>query len=376
MRAFAAEPKIGRRVLVLTAEVGEGHLAAAEALCAGLAVAAPEADVSVLDALSHVGRPLRFLLLHAYRWQLDRAPWLFDLLHRALMAGGGTGVTWRRLLYAAGGRRLRRAIDAADADLVVSTYPPATSIVGELRRRRRIAAPACATITDIGGTALWAHPDVLLHLVAHPSLAHEVERVAGAGSARAIRPLVRPSFYARTDRMEDRRKLGVDATRPLVIVSGGGWGIGDIVGAATIAAAIPRVQVVCLAGRNGALRRRLERRFKRDRNVAVLGFTDRMPSLLSAADVLVHSTGGVTVLEAIARGCPVVSYGAGSGHLRVVNRRMVELGLVRAARRETLRAVLEDTLEAGRAHPHDVLHLPDAAHEIARLMARPDVAGI
>ncbi len=41
----------------------------------------------------------------------------------------------------------------------------------------------------------------------------------------------------------------------------------------------------------------------------VLGFTDRMPEVLAAADVLVHSTGGVTCLEARAAGTPVVSYG-------------------------------------------------------------------
>ena len=36
-----------------------------------------------------------------------------------------------------------------------------------------------------------------------------------------------------------------------------------------------------------------------------LGFTDRMPELLAAADVLVHSTAGLTVLEALVRGARV-----------------------------------------------------------------------
>jgi len=37
--------------------------------------------------------------------------------------------------------------------------------------------------------------------------------------------------------------------------------------------------------------------------VVVLGFSKRMPELLAAADVLVHSTAGLTVLEALMRGC-------------------------------------------------------------------------
>ena len=55
---------------------------------------------------------------------------------------------------------------------------------------------------------------------------------------------------------------------------------------------------------------RLETAFAGEPRVRVLGFTDSMSDLLAAADVLVHSTGGVTCLEALARDCPVVAYGA------------------------------------------------------------------
>ena len=63
----------------------------------------------------------------------------------------------------------------------------------------------------------------------------------------------------------------------------------------------------------------------------VYGFTDRMPDLLAAADVLVHSTGGVTCLEAKVAGTPVVSYGLPVGHARLNTRAMADLELVRLA---------------------------------------------
>ena len=63
----------------------------------------------------------------------------------------------------------------------------------------------------------------------------------------------------------------------------------------------------------------------------VYGFTDRMPELLAAADVLVHSTGGVTCLEAQAAGTPVVSYGLPVGHARLNTRAMAALHLLRLA---------------------------------------------
>ncbi|HXA53628.1 MAG TPA: glycosyltransferase, partial [Solirubrobacteraceae bacterium] len=86
-----------------------------------------------------------------------------------------------------------------------------------------------------------------------------------------------------------------------------------------------------LAGRNEQLQKRLQTTFAREPRVHVYGFTDAMPQLLAAADALVHSTGGVTCLEAKATGTPVVSYGLPVGHARLNTRAMADLALLRLA---------------------------------------------
>ena len=60
-----------------------------------------------------------------------------------------------------------------------------------------------------------------------------------------------------------------------------------------------------------------------------MGFTDRMGDLMAAADALVHSTAGLTVLEAIIRGCPV-SRTAFGGHVRANNARSSASGWPRS----------------------------------------------
>ena len=52
-----------------------------------------------------------------------------------------------------------------------------------------------------------------------------------------------------------------------------------------------------------------------------------MSEWLAAADALVHSTGGLTVLEAYMRGCPTISYGWGRGHIRVNNAAFRRFGI-------------------------------------------------
>ena len=52
-----------------------------------------------------------------------------------------------------------------------------------------------------------------------------------------------------------------------------------------------------------------------------------MGDWMAAADALVHSTGGLTILEAHIRGCAPISYGWGRGHLRPNNAAFVRYGI-------------------------------------------------
>ena len=114
--------------------------------------------------------------------------------------------------------------------------------------------------------------------------------------------------------------------------------------------------IVCLAGTQRAARGKLSRTFADEPRVHVYGFTDKMPELLAAADVLVHSTGGVTCLEAKAAGTPVVSYGLPVGHARVNTRAMATLDLLRLANdtdelREHVQASFAEVGDATRPSP-------------------------
>jgi UDP-N-acetylglucosamine:LPS N-acetylglucosamine transferase len=113
-----------------------------------------------------------------------------------------------------------------------------------------------------------------------------------------------------------------------------------------VALGIDGAHVVCLCGRNEDVRRRLEATFAHEPRLVVVGFTDQMGDWLAAADVLVHSTAGLTVLEAIIRGCAVVSYGWGRGHIRANNRAYTRFGLAEVvATRAELAGALRRSLE-------------------------------
>ena len=76
-------------------------------------------------------------------------------------------------------------------------------------------------------------------------------------------------------RASARAELGLPVAGQLVLVSGGGWGLGDVEGAARTGRRLGAA-VVCLCGTNTGLRTRLGRAFAGDPLARVEGFTDAM----------------------------------------------------------------------------------------------------
>ncbi|MEN3284358.1 MAG: processive 1,2-diacylglycerol beta-glucosyltransferase [Solirubrobacteraceae bacterium] len=338
------------RVLVLSADVGEGHVAAARALTEGLREL-ETVEVVERDGLCVFGVVLRHLIRDGYRWQLRWAPWSYDALYWLITHLRPARAFGAMVLATAGQRRLRRLVHGEDPDVVVSTHPALTSVLGHMRLRRRLAVPVCAAITDLADYSFWSHRGADLHLVMHESAIASVERLAGAGSATLVRPLVAARFLIGADRGVARARLDLPAAGRVVVVSGGGWGVGDLAGAVDVALAIDETTVVALAARNEQLRAALEERFAGDSRVRVWGFTERMHELLAAADVAIHSTGGMTSLEALSCGCPLIAFGSSIGHIRVHNRTMAALGLITVAgTRAELATALQRTLVDAPAH--------------------------
>jgi hypothetical protein len=150
----------------------------------------------------------------------------------------------------------------------------------------------------------------------------------------------------------------------VIAVSGGGWGVGDLIGATRAALAVPDATVLCLCGRNDKLRARVAKRFGAEPRLKLMGFTDRMGDVLAAADVLVHSSAGLTVLEAIIRGCPVISYGFGYGHVRASNAALERFGLAQVVKSES---------DLGQAIERALQHRPEPDGSFAR---RPSTASL
>jgi processive 1,2-diacylglycerol beta-glucosyltransferase len=359
------------RVLILSASIGEGHDLPARMLADGIRSERPDAHVRIEDGVRAMGWPIDRAVLGGAQPESRLDYLLFDALYWLYTRVGPTRRLGGRLLQTFGGPRLRALIAAERADVVVATYPGVSEALGRLRERGRLDVPVVSAITDLAALYYWAQPGVDLHLVTHRESIEEVRAIAPASRIVWASGMTAPEFLVAVDRADARRALELSPDGPVVVVSGGGWAMGDLEGAAEVALRVEGATVVCLCGRSDEVRERLAARFAGEDRVRAEGFTDRMSDWLAAADALVHSTAGLTVLEALIRGCPVISYGWGHGHIGANNRAYRRFGLAEVA---TTRFELDAALRRALAHRPEpdlsLTRLPSSAAEILAL-ARP-----
>lgn len=319
-------------VSIFTASIGAGHDVPAEVLATALRERGAIADV--IDGLPIAGPVARAIIGGASSLDSTAGSLAFEGGYQlstrlAPMRRAGSGV-----IEKVTGGRFAQHFAAHPADVVVSTYPIWTELFGRMRLDGSLKTPVAAAITDLAALHFWAHPGIDLHLITHPESEPEVRQIAGPDArVEAVHGLTSdPRFSDPPERNVAREELGISTRGSLVVVSGGGWGVGDLQGATDTALHYSAGTVVVLVGSNEKARARMEAAYGANERVQIWGFTDKMLLLLAAADVLIHATAGLTVLEALMCDTRVISYGWPRGHIRINNRAYEKLGMVAVAK--------------------------------------------
>ena len=329
------------RVLIVSATVGAGDAGNARELARRLKASGH--DVTIQDFLEAAPLGIGKALSKGYEAELRHAPWAYELAFQIWFWVPLMLVPLTRFLSFFTRRKVLRWVRESRADVVVSTFPIATQVLGDMRRRAQhrrpwhrragLRVPAVNFITDFGYHPFWAHTRVDLNLAVHPCTVADVARHTGQPSLPCA-PLVGPQFStARPRRASQRAKLGLRQRDLAVLVSSGSWGVGAVRETFELVATRPGLVPVVVCGRNDALRRHLEDLAEaKGYRAAVLGWTDDMAGIMTACDVLVENAGGLTSLEAMASGLPLVSFHPIPGHGRNSASAMSAAGVTYVAR--------------------------------------------
>jgi UDP-N-acetylglucosamine:LPS N-acetylglucosamine transferase len=297
-----------KKVLILSASVGAGHLHAAEALEKAFIMENAALEVKNIDVLNYTNPLFRRLYGKAYLDMVNSMPevlgWLYDSLDKP----------WenerRRLaLDRLNTQPLIKMLKKEKPDIAVCTHFLPAEIISWLKAKRKIDFPQGIVVTDFDAHAMWLCHHYEQYFVALDETKIHLSKIGIPAKKVTVTGIpIDPIFAEEKDKTAMREKFGLDRDKLTILVSAGGFGVGNIEHLLQALADLETPsQILAICGRNEELKVKLERLAKEKLNnervtFKPIGFTKEMDEYMSASDLIVGKPGGLTTSEALAKG--------------------------------------------------------------------------
>src|SRR5258705_12441 len=285
-----------KKVLLLSASAGAGHVRAAEAIEKALKEKSEDKggveEVRHLDVLQFTNKVFRHLYSKAYIDLVNKLPevpgWMYDKLDKP----------WKN-------ERRRLALDKLNSpafvkllreyqpDMIICTHFLPAEIVSWLKAKKRIASRQAIIVTDFDVHAMWLCHHYEQYFVAIDESRAYLEALGIPSDKITVSGIpIDPVFALHKDKHAMRLKHGLASDRTTILVSAGGFGVGAM--ESLINSLFPlqhSAQIIAICGRNEDLKKRLAKlatRIRPDEKVIVkpIGYTQEMDELMAASDLV------------------------------------------------------------------------------------------
>jgi UDP-N-acetylglucosamine:LPS N-acetylglucosamine transferase len=302
------------KILIISSDTGGGHRSAAAAIVAGVQkfFAGHSYTVRVVRAIEE-SHEITAKLVRLYNWILrNRQGWMkyFYWAMNRIRPETREFFHTRCIGY------VQDLFERWCPHVVVSVHPLTQHIFARVLKELKLAdrVPLVSVVTDpcYGFWKGWACDDVTLYLVASEEARRQLidygvapERIKISGMP------VHPKFAFADEAAAQaaRRALGLDPEKFTVFVNAGWEGGGNI---PQIFRELVRgeldIQAIFLAGKNEELRATAESiALQAPFPIKVIGYSEHVEQLMSAANVMISKLGGLTTFEALACRIPIIA---------------------------------------------------------------------
>jgi UDP-N-acetylglucosamine:LPS N-acetylglucosamine transferase len=302
------------KILIISSDTGGGHRSAAAAIVAGVQkfLEGESYAVRVVRAVEE-SHHLTARLVRLYNWLLqNRQHWMKYLYWCVNRLRPET----REFFHKRCVRYVSELFERWCPHIVVSVHPLTQHIFARVLKELKLAdrIPLVSVVTDpcYGFWRGWACDDVTLYLVASDEARQQLIDYGVSPDKIKISGMpVHPKFsYPGEEAAQAaRRALGLDPNKFTVFVNAGWAGGGNIpqIFRELIHGELD-VQAIFLAGKNEDLRVAAESLASEAAfPIKVIGYSDEVEKLMSAANVMISKLGGLTTFEALACRLPIIA---------------------------------------------------------------------
>lgn len=299
---------MGKRVLILSASVGSGHVKAADALARVMRSRSDVEEVLSDDSLDHTNVLHKQFYSTLYKKLSAMLPeflgWWYETSDDPWVADKG-----RLLIDLPQALPLINLVREFRPDVILCTHFMPAGVISWLIANGKLDARLGVVITDFHFHAFWitrafnwyfvAQEDDKIHMEA---LGLPSDRIEVTGIP------VEPEFGNVVDSKAVLERHGLQPGRPTILVAGGALGMSPATAVVRQLLQLERdFQAIIVCGKNEEMQNEIVNLLKdRPGDFRVFGYTRDMADFMSVATILLSKPGGMTTAEAVACGLPMM----------------------------------------------------------------------
>jgi processive 1,2-diacylglycerol beta-glucosyltransferase len=366
---------MSKRVLILSASVGSGHVKAALALERAMRARTDVEEVLCDDSLDHTNllhrqfystlySKLSTIMPEFLGWWYERSddPWVAD--------------------------KSRLAIDLPQAlplinlvkdfrpDIILCTHFMPAGVISWLIGNGKLDAQLGVVVTDFHFHAFWITRAFNWYFVAQEEDKIHMEALGLPSDRIEITGIpVDPEFARPVDAAAILLRHGLKPGRPTLLIAGGALGMSPASAVVRQILQLDRdFQAIIVCGRNEEMLAEISALVKdRPDDFRVFGYTTEISDFMAVASILLSKPGGMTTAEALARGLPMVILDPIGGQEERNSDVLLECG---AALKCTELTLITHKLRLLLDDPEKLLRMSNNARTLGRPNAAADIARI
>ena len=285
-------------ILILTGKTGGGHNQVAECLCKEFKENGY--NPIKIDFLCEFNKLVKFIVIDLYNLTYRIFPNCYGFLYKVFNNKLATDVFYKLLIVLLQ-KPIVEYINYTKPKIILGVHPFVSGVFGRLKEKKIFPCPLIEIVTDLKPHQTYVSRFVDKYMCSTQySKNILIEKGVNSEKILTIGIPIKKEFLKYNNTKRTMKNF-------TIMIMGGVEGLRYIKRALkSILKTNKGTRIIVVCGKNKILKKQLENKYKNNRDVTVLGYSNKIQKLMRISNILVTKAGGITVLEAIAQKIPII----------------------------------------------------------------------
>lgn len=303
-----------KKILILYAKYGGGHLAAANSIQTYLEQNYFDTDIKIIDCIEYISPLLSKITTNAYKQLAKHAPNLWKKIYDNSQKGALSKIS--NSINKKMAKKLHNLFREFMPDIVISTHPFATQMTSYLKENENTKCILATILTDFASHDQWLVGKEFcdLYFVSNENMKNELleanipeDKIYITGIPLSNR------FFSDFNKDDIYRQHSLDKEKQTILFFGGGeFGLGQkrtVQILHSLAKHLDNYQIIAISGKNKKMNNeflKLHEKLNHNEDLHIYKYTTDVPELMHISSLVVTKPGGLTSSESLASGLPML----------------------------------------------------------------------